>query len=187
MTRHRLPGGSGIRPCLRTGIHAADSLPDRRLPSPRLSFAVVALAAAALVAGCGGDEEPDDFSPVVSEPLSKVEFLREADRICFSSEARIEAAADDLVTARGDPDPAEVERIAIALVVPALEAEVTAIRALGAPPGDEEQVDAILAATEDGIAAIEADPRGLLDGIPAPLRRAQRLAEAYGSQQCGFS
>jgi hypothetical protein len=144
-----------------------------------------ALALAAL-AGCGGDDEPDDFSPVVVEPLSKVEFLDEADRICFASEARIEAAADDLVTRRRDPAPAEVERVALGVVVPALESEVRAIRALGAPDGDEQEVEEILSATEQGIAAIERDPRGLLDGVPAPLGRAQRLAEAYGSRQCGF-
>ena len=127
------------------------------------------VALAFLSAGCGSDDEPDDFSPVVSDPLSKVEFLREADRICFASEARIEAAADDLVTGRGEPDPAEVERVATSIVVPALESEVRAIRALGAPEGDEPQVEAILAATEHGIAAIERDPRGLLDGVPRPL------------------
>jgi hypothetical protein len=143
------------------------------------------LALAAL-AGCGGDDENDDFSPVVAEPLSKVEFLREADRICFASESQIEAAADDLVTAPGRPDPDEVERVAISIVVPALESELRAIRAIGAPEGDEGEVEAILRATEQGIAAIERDPRGLLDGIPAPLRRAQGLAEAYGSRQCGF-
>jgi hypothetical protein len=141
---------------------------------------------AAAAAGCGSDDEPGDFSPVVSDPLSKVEFLREADRICFASEARIEAAADDLVTGGSEPEPSEVERVAISIVVPALESEVRAIRAIGAPEGDEQQVDAILAATEQGIAAIERDPRGLLDGVPAPLTRAQRLAEAYGSRQCGF-
>ena len=145
-----------------------------------------ALAATLALAGCGGDDEEGGFSPVVSEPVSKVEFLRQADAICISSESRIEAAADDLVTAPGDPDPAEVERIAIDLVVPALESEVAAIGALGAPEGDEEEVEAILDATEDGIAAIEADPRALLDGVPAPLRRAQKLAQAYGSRQCGI-
>ena len=144
------------------------------------------VAFAFLGAGCGSDDEPDDFSPVVSDPLSKVEFLREADRICFASEARIEAAADDLVTGRGEPDPAEVERVATSIVVPALESEVRAIRALGAPEGDEPQVEAILAATEQGIAAIDRHPRGLLDGVPQPLTRAQRLAEDYGSRQCGF-
>ena len=143
------------------------------------------LALAAL-AGCGGDDENDDFSPVVAEPLSKIEFLSEADSICFASESQIEAAADDLVTGPGRPDPAEVERVAISIVVPALESEVRAIRAIGAPEGDEREVEAILAATQDGIEAIEADPRGLLDGVPADLRRAERLAAAYGSQQCGF-
>jgi hypothetical protein len=145
-----------------------------------------ALLALAALAGCGGDDEPSDFSPVVSDPLSKVEFLHEADRICFASEARIEAAADDLVAGRDDPNPAEVERVARSIVVPALESEVRAIRALGVPEGDQRQVEAIVAATEQGIAAIERDPRGLLDGVPAPLVRAQRLAEAYGSRQCGF-
>jgi hypothetical protein len=145
------------------------------------------LIATAAFAGCGGDQDdPDEFSPVVSDPLTKVEFLRRTDEICHSTEARIEAAADDLVTSRRDPAPAEVERIALSLVVPALETEVTAIRALGPPPGDEREVEAILEATEQGIAAIEADPRGLLDGVPAPLRRAQDLAAAYGSQQCGL-
>lgn len=142
---------------------------------------VLALAAA----GCGGGDD-EDFVPLVVEPLSKVEFLREADRICFASEARIEAAADDLVTGRGEPEPAEVGRVALRIVVPALEAEVRAIRALEAPEGDERTVAAILAATERGTAAIEEAPRSLLDGIPADLRRAQRLAEAYGSRQCGF-
>jgi hypothetical protein len=146
---------------------------------------LAAVLAAAALAGCGDDDD-EDFVPLVAEPLSKVEFLREADRICFASEARIEAAADDLVAGRGQPDPAEVERVAIRIVVPALESEVRAIRALDAPEGDERRIEAILAATEQGIAAIERDPRGLLDGVPAPLTRAQRLAEDYGSQQCGF-
>jgi hypothetical protein len=138
------------------------------------------------LAGCGGDDRPDDFSPVVSEPLSKVEFLREADRVCFASETQIEAAADDLVTGPDEPEAREVQRVALRIVVPALESEVRAIRAIGAPPGDEREVEAILAATEAGIAAIEADPRALLDGVPPELTRAQRLAEAYGSVQCGF-
>jgi hypothetical protein len=152
----------------------------------RFASASGGLLAALILGGCGGDEENDYFSPVVAEPLSKVEFLREADRICFASESQIEAAADDLVTGRGRPDPDEVERVAISIVVPALESEVRAIRAIGVPEGDEGEVEAILAATEDGIAAIEADPRGLLDRVPADLRRAERLAAAYGSQQCGL-
>ena len=137
------------------------------------------------LAGCG-DEEEGGFSPVVAEPMTKVEFLREADRICVGSEAQIEAAADDLLTGRGRPDPDEVERVALGVVVPALEAEVAAISALTPPPGDEARVRAILDATERGIAAVEADPRDVSGRVPAPLRQAQQLAEAYGSRECGL-
>ncbi len=169
-----------------------------RFPAPSLSLApapasagralvLVAIALAVPLAGCGGEDDAGtDYAPGVSQPPSKVEFLREADRICYSAESQIEAAADDLLAGNGGPSPAEVERIALAVAVPALRSEVRAIRALGAPPGDERQVEGILAATERGIAAIEANPRALADGPPRALRQAQRLAEAYGSQQCGF-
>jgi hypothetical protein len=139
-----------------------------------------------LASGCGGGEDEPEYPAGVSQPQSKVEFLREADRICFSSESRIEAAADDLLAAPGRPDPDQVERVALGIAVPALEAEVQAIRSLGAPAGDEREVEAILAATERGIAEIEADPRSLATRRPPGLRQAQRLAERYGARQCGF-
>jgi hypothetical protein len=146
----------------------------------------LAVLCAIALAGCGGEDEEGGFSPVVSDPTSKVEFLREADEICFSTESQIEAAADDLVAGKGGPDPAEVERVALGIVVPALEAEVAAIGALDPPEGDEEKVEAILDATRDGITEIEADPRGLIDGPPRGLVQAEKLARAYGSEQCGI-
>ena len=149
--------------------------------------AAIACVAAALASGCGDDEDEGGFSPVVSDSVSKVEFLRQADEICLSAESQIEAAADDLLTGKGNPPPEEVEEVAIAVVVPALESEVAAIGALGAPEGDEEEVEAILDATRDGIAEIEADPQALLDGAPESLVEAEKLARRYGSSQCGFS
>jgi hypothetical protein len=146
--------------------------------------AVGAVAALLLAAGCG-DEAEDGFPPGVAQPQTKVEFLREADRICLAQDARIEAAADELATAPGRPPAAQVRRLALGVVVPALEAEVRAIGALPVPVGDAREVDAILAATQRGIAQIEADPASLVDGPPRGLREAGRLAERYGSRQCG--
>ncbi len=133
---------------------------------------------------CG--EEAPQFSPVVAEPTTKVEFLRQADAICHSSEAQIEAAGDDLLSAGGQVTRAQITRIAKEVIAPALRAEVAAIAALEPPPGDEGKIAAILAATEAGIEALEANPAVFEDGPPPPLRRAQQLAEAYGSRQCGF-
>jgi hypothetical protein len=122
----------------------------------------------------------------VSRPLDKVEFLAEADRICHSTNARIEAAADDLARGPQDPPPAEVRRVVIAVAVPALETELRAIRAIGVPAGDAKEVGAIIAATERGIAQLRADPTAALNGAPQGLRAAARLSRAYGSQECGL-
>ncbi len=136
--------------------------------------------------GCGGeDESGSEFPPGVAQPIEKVEFLREADRICLSGDSQIEAAADDLLAVDAEPPPEQVRRLALRIVVPALEAEVRAIGSIGAPPGDRAEVESILAATERGIAEIERDPVALLDGPPRGLRDAGRLARRYGSQQCG--
>ena len=141
--------------------------------------------ALALVAGCGGGESRDEtgYAPLVARAPGKVEFLREAERICHSTNARVEAAADELARFR-DPPPAEVRRVVISVAIPALEAEVRAIGAIGAPPGDEREVNAIIAATEAGIEELRADPQIVVDGPPPALRRAGRLARAYGSREC---
>jgi hypothetical protein len=151
-------------------------------PHPAGLICLVVLAAA----GCGGgDGSGGDYPAGVSRPIAKVEFLAEADRICHSTNVRVEAAADGLVSTGDDPPPPEVRRIVIAVVIPALEAEVRAIRALGEPAGDEREVAAIIAATERGIAEIRSDPVAVLDGPPPGLREAARLSRAYGSRECG--
>ena len=134
--------------------------------------------------GCGEDDPEQTFPPGVSRPIAKVRFLAEANRICHSTNARIEAAADDLV-GRGDaPPPAEVRRIVAAVVIPALEAERQAIEALGAPAGDGRTVGVIIAATKRGIEQIRAHPLSVLDGPPPGLRRAGELARGYGAAEC---
>ena len=147
--------------------------------------------AASLIAlslvGCGADDEAVT-EPVEPPTISKPEFLAEADRICRSGDSQIEAIGDDLYSdvERGErPSPGEVRRFATAVIVPRIESEITAIRALGAPEGDEREVDAILRATEDGVREIKRDPEGIVDGPPAGLRRAGDLASRYGSKECG--
>jgi hypothetical protein len=61
---------------------------------------------------------------------------------------------------------------------------VQAIDSLGAPRGDEREVEAIITATKRGIAQIKADPVGVVDGPPPALRQAGRRARAYGSTEC---
>ena len=136
--------------------------------------------------GCGGGDAATTSPPAEPPPLTKREFLAEADRICHAVEAQIEAAADDLVTSRREPDPAEVRRIVTRIVVPKLRSEADAIRLLEPPSDDAAEVDAILNATERGADALRRDPVAVLEGLPRDLVRAERLARAYGSDECGL-
>lgn len=156
---------------------------------PRTSRLLPAvLAAASLAAGCGGDS---DQGPIFSGlpaggPMTKPEFLAEANRICVASESQIEAAADELVTAKRKPSRRQVAHLVKGVVVPALEGEVQAIAALEPPRGDDAEVREILAATRRGIEAVMRDPGALIDGPPAELRAANRLAHRYGAERCGL-
>jgi hypothetical protein len=144
---------------------------------------IAAIVGGLLAAGCGEDPAPSTFEE--PPPLTKAEFLAEADRICLAVESQIEAAADDY-SREDKPDPAEVRRVVTKIVVPKLRSEATAIRLLDPPPQDAREVEAILAATERGADALEQDPLAVLDGIPSELKEAERLARAYGSAECGL-
>ena len=124
------------------------------------------------------------FPAGVSQPIGKVEFLAEADRICHSTNARIEAAADDLghgATRR----PRRCGGWRSSIAVPALETEVRAIRALGrAAAATSAKVRRSSPRPSAASTEIRADPAAVVNGVPAGLREAGRLARAYGSQQC---
>ena len=127
------------------------------------------------LAGCGWRGASDGrrpSPPACSQPLAKVEFLAEADRICASTNARIEAAADDLATERPRPAPAEVRRVVIERRRSRRSRRRCARSARSARrAGDEDEVEAILAATERGH---RADRGGSGGGARRPAARAAR-------------
>ena len=150
----------------------------------RVAAALLALT----LAGCGGSSDDSTTVGALSDPppLAKAEFIRQANQICISSESRIEAAADEYATQAKPPSEKKVAAVAKGVVIPALETEVQAIEALGDPAEGAEQVRRILALTRQGIAAIERDPGGLLDGPPKELDEANALARKFGAAECGI-
>lgn len=143
---------------------------------------VVALVA---VAGCGSDD--DNGGEETQATLTKVEFIEQGDAICTKAEEGSETEAEEFAEENGfDLEKAtneELEEAIAAVLVPALNQQAEEIDALGAPEGDEEQVEAIVVALEEGTAEVEDDPGLVLDG--APLKEASQLASDYGFEVCG--
>ncbi|HEX7293515.1 MAG TPA: hypothetical protein VF259_03130 [Solirubrobacterales bacterium] len=150
----------------------------------RKAFLAVGVAIALVaLAGCGSDDGGEE----TQETLTKVEFIERGDEICSKAEERSEPEAEEFAEENGfDLEKAtegELEEAIAAVLVPALKQQTEEIDALGAPEGDEEQIDAIVVALENGTAEVEDDPGLVLEGTP--LKEASQLARDYGFEACG--
>jgi hypothetical protein len=150
-----------------------------------VALVVGSLAIALIVAGCGGSGDGE----VSTSSLSKAEFIKKADAACTRGNKRVEADFATFIKKTHfqlseNPTKAEVDSLLHTVVIPAVEREVAEIRALGAPSGDEERIEAILVAVEEGIETAEKNPKIALENTSIAFGIAQRLAKEYGLQVC---
>lgn len=139
-------------------------------------LALLALALLALFAiGCGSSDSSDSSS----EALSKADYIEQGNAICDKGNAELAAAAKEIGS---NPSKAQIESYATDTLIPNLEDQAAALRALGAPEGDQETVDAIYTALDDGIAATKDDPSVVVSDDP--FSKANDLAAAYGLSAC---
>ena len=143
-----------------------------KLTAVLAAFAVVFAAFA--VAGCGDDS--DDTDTASGEPLSKEEFIAQADEICESGDAEIEQQALQLGT------EADENTLVTTVIVPGTRDQVEQIRELVPPEADEEAINEFLDTFDRGLDELENDPSTL--SKPATIIEARQLATDYGFESC---
>jgi hypothetical protein len=153
--------------------------------SKRLILLLAAVMALAVIAaGCGSS---DDDSTEATVTLTKAEFIKQGDAICEKSNKQSESEAEEFAEENGfdleNPDKEKLEEAIVEVLVPSLNQQAEEIDALGAPEGDEEKVEAIVASLEDAAAEIEDDPGSVFEG--GPLKEPSKLAGDYGFKVCG--
>jgi hypothetical protein len=134
------------------------------------------LAVGALAAGCGGSDDNDSST----SNLSKAEWIAKADAICQQGNQEIDNAANQQF-GHQKPTAAEVQQFATETALPNTQSQVDKIKALGAPSGDEDQVNKILDTVQADIdkakAAGDIEESTFADG--------NALAKQYGLKVCG--
>jgi len=71
-------------------------------------------------------------------------------------------------------------------VIPNIQNQVDAVRALTPPSGDEDQVKSFLDAAQQALDKAEADPSLFFEGSQNdPFAKANKLASDYGLKVCG--
>ncbi|MET0559179.1 MAG: hypothetical protein ABW065_10975 [Solirubrobacterales bacterium] len=136
----------------------------------------------ALVAGCGSSSDSD------SDALTKPEFIKQADAICTKGEKSIEDGAEKFAEDNDvntqNPTEEQQEEVIQQVVAPEIRQQAEEIDELGAPEGDESEVEAIVTAVEEGADELEDKPKLLIEG-KNPLTAGSKLAKEYGLKVCG--
>jgi hypothetical protein len=146
--------------------------------------AIAALVAlAAIVAGCGSGGDTTDETVT----LTKTEFIKQGDAICKegndTSEKEAEEFAEENDFELEKASKEQLEEAVGEVLVPNLEQQIEELDALGAPKGDEDKVEAIIASLEDATGEIEDDPGIVFQGDV--LKKPSKLADEYGFKVCG--
>jgi hypothetical protein len=148
---------------------------------------IVAVAAVALVvAGCGssGDSTTD-----TTASLSKAEFVKQGNKICEEGNKSIEAEFEEfskenhLSETKAPPKPVQEEAIE-QILIPAINGQLEAVRALGTPEGDEGELEEVLVAEEEVLEEAEEEPTVLFEST-AKQKEANKMAVEYGLTVCG--
>ncbi len=153
-----------------------------------IATAAGVLAIALIAAGCGSSS---DNSTDSTASLTKAEFVKQGNAICATGNKQIEAGFESFgkehhLSENTQPTEAQAAELAETVLVPAVTTQIEGIRALGAPSGEEDQVNAILEAAEEGVEKAEEDPNALFssNGENA-FGEANELSREYGLTTCG--
>jgi hypothetical protein len=146
---------------------------------PKRTALLALLSAAAIgviTAGCGSGG---------NKSLTKDDFVSQASSICSKASQKLEAVGQSFFKSGANRTEADFVN---QKVVPIFQQElIDRIDALGAPKGDESDVNAILDAGRQGLAKLKKNPlliRAAQGSAKDPLAEMGRLATAYGIR-CG--
>lgn len=154
------------------------------------------LVAAVIFAGCGSDSSTNaaatdgasesTVSESSSGPLTKADFVKQANQICRSGTEEKEKAVlkvAKLATDSGKPPSTQtVENVVNGVILPLYEEIVDQLAGLEAPEADQAQVEKMVSAYQADLGKAEAEPiKATKENL---FRDANDLAEAYGIESC---
>jgi hypothetical protein len=150
-----------------------------RTPRPGRLWGI-AIAGMLMVAlgteGCGGGS--GSTKSTATTAITKAEFVAKANAICASADPALSAANAKLAS---DPIPAVIAAAVKDTYVPSVEAQITGIRALGTPSGDQATVTRMLQLVQADLNKIKSNPRLVTTDVFGDFAK---VAHPYGLTAC---
>ena len=144
------------------------------------------------VAGCGSSSKSTGTSATTTHPaLTKAEYLKQGNAICANGSRAQQAAIFAYAKKLGvnpnsntPPTKAQETKIANNVLIPHIQAQITKIKALGAPSGDQQKVDAALSAAQQALDKGKQDPTLFFANNNNLFGPAAKKLHAYGLTSC---
>lgn len=156
-------------------------------------FATLAVAfVAALLSACGGGSGGDGTGSDGTASISDAAFVKQANAICEKGKKVGLKKLQRYMQAHEDSGKSTATRLAEALqsaFLPQIQKQVDEIRALDIPRKDEKQVEAVLTALEEAVAAKRDKPASAASGpqLSRRFKQASKLAREAGLTACVYS
>lgn len=147
------------------------------------------LVIALFICGCGGN---DDRASARDEPVTKAEFIGQADLICRKADA-LQPRALDTYRSKYEKDlegmaPVRYEETVVRdLTLPSVEKEIRELESLKVPDGEERRAHAIIAGWKAALGRGEKNPYSVARwDRPSkdPFTGINRIAIHYGFNDC---
>jgi hypothetical protein len=160
--------------------------------SKRLTLLLTGVMALGVIAaGCGSSDDSTDTTNV-TVTITKDQLIKQGDAICKQGDEEIEdgferyAEENDIPKNKEPSDEQGVELVET-VIVPSIKTQAELIRGLGAPEGDENEVEAMLDSLDEAVEEAEGNPESLFDEKSDPFGDPNQKAEDYGFKVCGQS
>lgn len=149
-----------------------------------LAATTLALAAGSVAAGCGGGGD----TTTQQAALTRSAFVAKANQICKRGNRDLQQAGRKFfksleLSGNQRPTAEQVQQFATQTAIPNIQAQITAVEALPAPPDDADQVKAITESAQQAVDKLKQDP-SLLQSSNDPFAEANKLAKQYGIDEC---
>jgi hypothetical protein len=161
-----------------------------------LFFGVLAVAAAGTLMGCGGGSDNGGGgakdTTVSTSSHSKAEFIKLANTICKKGKETTVGKLGPYLKSHGGetkvtPKSERIFAEALQVVfLPAVQTQIEEIRALGAPAGDEQKIEAFLSALQEATDAHREGAVRSQEVFTKDFKRSARLAQEYGLEYCAY-
>lgn len=162
-------------------------------------FALLAVAGALFVTGCGGDDDEGEASStttttttasgapgVTGVAATKEEWIATADEVCQNGRDEL-ARALEAQGISANSSPEEIQSFSEQIVIPIQQSILDSLRALQPPEGEEEATAEFIDAAQSALDTVADDPELLsdIDAAEAEFDEADQLAQDYGLTVCG--